>query len=111
VSVARFAPLAPARGDPVHVAAMVLSTAGQIRVRPTVPAAAAVTAPERRGAAMQGGATRAGPVGRMIGPPFGGAHFPAEPSAVFRAMAAAAAVAGGIDPARDRAGVATLAAS
>lgn len=60
---------------PVFVAAMVVMTAGELFVWPTIPAAVAVLAPEHRLGTLQGLVASCATLGRMIGPVVGGVLY------------------------------------
>ncbi len=82
-----FGILASSHTYPAYVAAMTISTLGEMLVLPGVPAAAeARTPPERRGL-VQGVVGMGGSVGRMAGPMVGGLLYTAaNPGHLFRIM-------------------------
>ncbi len=84
-----FLLLAGRQAYPVYVAAMALSTLGEMLVWPAVPAAADQWAPPGRRGTVQGLISMAGSVGRMAGPLLGGILYVAiAPAGLFLIMAA-----------------------
>lgn len=93
--VAGFSLLAAWRAYPAYLAAMTLSTAGEMLVWPAVPATADALAPPRQRGAVQGLISMAGFGGRTLGPIMGGVLYGALPAGLlFLALTALLLLAG-----------------
>lgn len=78
--VAGFSLLAAWRAYPAYLAAMTLSTAGEMLVWPAMLATADALAPPRQRGAVQGRISMAGFGGRTLGPIMGGVLYGALPA-------------------------------